>query len=123
MKSIEEITQFEKVQTQIKGLYNEIGILSKKNPNDAINKFKLKYINQSIKDANDILKNEKPYSDFDIFADEDMPSVSDVVIILEQYYSSLEKIRCANIKYEMGHWYWIINGKISEIETNSSTLK
>jgi hypothetical protein len=58
MKSEEEVIQFEKVQTQIKGLYNEIGILSKKNPNDAVNKFKLKFINQSLIEANDILKDK-----------------------------------------------------------------
>ena len=123
MKSEDEVIQFEKIQTQIKGLYNEVGILSKKNPNDAVNKFKLKFINQSLKEANDILKDKKPYSDFDVFSSDDMPSVSDVVMILEQYYSALEKIRCANIKMEWGHWYWIINGKLSDHKTNSSTLK
>jgi len=123
MKSEEEVIQFEKTQTQIKGLYNEIGILSKKNPNDAVNKFKLKFINQSIKEANNILGNKKPYSDFEVFNEDDAPSTSDVVMILEQYYSALEKIRCTNIKTEWGYWYWVINGKISNIKTNSSTIK
>ena len=122
MKSQEEVIQFEKIQTQIKGLYNEIGILSKKNPNDAVNGFKLKLINQSLKKANDILKDKKPYSDFDVFSDDDMPSVSDVVMILEQYYSALEKMRCANIQSQFGYWYWTINGKISNIETNKTTI-
>ncbi|MDR0438267.1 MAG: hypothetical protein LBH22_08220 [Bacteroidales bacterium] len=123
MKSEEEVIKFEKVQTQIKGLYNEIGILSKKNPNDAVNKFKLKFINQSLKEANDILKNKKPYSDFDVFNEDDTPSTSDVVMILEQYYSALEKMRCTNIKQkDYKTWVWIINGKQSNMETNSSTL-
>ncbi|MDR0438172.1 MAG: hypothetical protein LBH22_07730 [Bacteroidales bacterium] len=123
MKNEKEVIQFEKVQTQIKGLYSEIGILSKKNPNDAVNKFKLKLINQSLKEANDILKDKKPYSDFAVFNEDDAPTTSDVVMILEQYYSALEKIRCANIGQNWGHWYWRINGELSKHETRSSTLK
>ena len=122
MKNEEEVIQFEKTQTQIKGLYNEIGILSKKNPNDAVNKFKLKFINQSLKEANDLLENNKPYVDFDIFNEDDTPSTSDVVMILEQYCSALEKTRCSNIKPELGTWYWVINGVISKMKTNRSTL-
>jgi hypothetical protein len=122
MRNEQEVTQFEKIQTQVKGLYNEIGILSKKNPNDAVNKFKLKFINQSIKEANGLLGNKKPYSNFDVFDEDDAPSTSDVVMILEQYYSALEKIRCANIIRVGVRWYWVINKNRSDIETNSSTL-
>jgi hypothetical protein len=125
MESEQEVIQFEKIQTQIMGLYNEIGILSKKNPNDAVNKFKLKFINQSIKEANELLKKQKPYSGFDVFDEDDAPSTSDVVMILEQYCSALEKMRCANItkKDFTNNWFWLINGKESSIKTNSSTIK
>ncbi|MDR1653899.1 MAG: hypothetical protein LBS01_09715 [Prevotellaceae bacterium] len=125
MKTEAEVIQFEKVQTQIKGLYNEIGILSKKNPNDAVNKFKLKFINQSLTEANKILQDKKPYSDFNIFDVDDTPTTSDIVMILEQYYSALESIRCINItkKDYTNIWVWMINGKQSKIETNSSTIK
>ena len=44
----ENVIQFKKVLSQINGLYKEIGLLSKKNPNDAVNKFKLTSINQTI---------------------------------------------------------------------------
>ena len=33
----EEVDKFEKTQSQIDGLYKEIGILSKKSPNDIVN--------------------------------------------------------------------------------------
>lgn len=123
MKSQEEVILFEKIQTQIKGLYNEIGILSKKNPNDAVNKFKLNFINQSLNEANKLLADKKPYADFDSFDEDDTPTTSDVVMILEQYYAAMESMRCANIKNEWGTWYWIIGGEMSKIKTNSSTIK
>jgi hypothetical protein len=48
----EQIESFEKLHNQLFGMYEEISLLSKKNPNDAINKFKLKYINKLLIDSN-----------------------------------------------------------------------
>ncbi len=41
----EEISEFEQLQAQLQSLYIEVGTLSKKKPNDAVNEFKLKLIN------------------------------------------------------------------------------
>ena len=42
----ENIERFEKLHIQIKDIYEELSLLSKKSPDGAINKFKLKFINQ-----------------------------------------------------------------------------
>jgi len=42
------IEQFEKLHGQFEGLHKEVGMLSKKTPNDAINRFKLVFINKLI---------------------------------------------------------------------------
>ena len=114
----EEINQFEKTQSQINGLYNEIGLLSKKNPNDAVNKFKLKFINQTISESNELLGEEyKPYLDFDKFEEEELPTTSDVTMMLEQYLNCLEKLRSDNLEYSVGTYYWLVDGEISDIKT------
>ena len=41
-----DIDIFEKLSGQLISVYEEISLLSKKNPNDAINKFKLKFLNK-----------------------------------------------------------------------------
>lgn len=115
----ESIHQFEKTEGQLSGLYKEISLLSKKNPNDLINKFKLKFINQTLKESNDLLGDKyKPYATFEIFEEDNLPTTSDVTMILEQYLNCLEKLRCDNIKYEYGEYYWLIDNKISKIETH-----
>ena len=120
----EDVDLFGKVETQIIGLYKEIGLLSKKNPNDAVNKFKLRFINQSVSDANRLLTGSyKPYSDFEVFVEEDIPTASDVVMILEQYITALRKLQSDNTKsVEIeSDWgsvyqpYWVIDGKTSNI--------
>lgn len=113
-----QIALFESLDSQLKGLYNEMQTLAKKNPNNAVNKFKLGLINNLIKRTNVFLKEEqKPFSDFGEFSEAELPSNSDVLIILSQYLSCLEKIRADNITLVFMDWYWLINGKQSKVRT------
>ena len=115
----EEIDKFEKIFSQIEGLHKEIGILAKKTPNDAINKFKLKFINQILEEANGILVDSyKPLEGFEVFEIDEVPSNSDATFIFEQYLNCLEKLRGDNITQGVGRWYWIIDGEKSEIKTS-----
>lgn len=114
-----EVNKFEKIQSQIEGLYKEIGILSKKSPNDAINKFKLQFINQLLVEANIILTGVyKPLEGFDTFDESALPSNSDVTFIFEQYLNCLEKLRSDNImRTSINAWYWLVDGEESSIKT------
>ena len=121
----EEIVKFGKTKSQLSDWYKEIGVLSKKNPNDAVNKFKLNFVNQSLIDANELLGSRyKPYADFDVFREDEIPTTSDVVMILGLYMSALERLKNANIEIResqsewiLGHQpYWIIDGKVSDLE-------
>lgn len=114
----QEVDNFEKLQAQLEGLHNEISALSKKSQNDALNKFKLKFVNKIISDSNELLGNDyKPFSDFDTFDENDLPSNSDAAMMLTQYLSCFEKLRADNVKQEVGRWYWIVDGKKSDIKT------
>ena len=121
----EEIFTFEKVQSQLEGLYKEAGLLSKKSPNDAINKFKLKIINQLLVVSNSLLTGDyKPLDGFDTFEEDDLPTNSDVTIILEQYLNCLEKLRGDNVEYSDFDWRWLVSGSASShITTKPQKLK
>ncbi|MCK0085013.1 hypothetical protein K5I21_03775 [[Clostridium] symbiosum] len=117
---LENIEIFEKLYTQIKGIYSELCILSKKAPDGSINKFKLKFVNQIILIANQILGTEyAPFTDFELFDEDDMSTNSDVVFILSQYIKCLEKYKFDNIYRSTGHWYWRLEGSKEQIETSS----
>lgn len=114
----EEIFKFDKAQSQIDGFYKEIGILSKKNPNDLLNKFKLKFINQILVTANSLLTGDyKPLEGFDSFDEEELPSNSDVTMILEQYLNCLERLRGDHVTYHDFNWVWLVDGEPSEYVT------
>ncbi len=112
-----DIQNFEKVEAQLKSIYEEMDVLSKKKPDDAINDFKLDLVNRIIELCNKILKDNKPIKDFNKFESGKMPSNSDVVVVLSQYISCLDKVRSENINCLRGNWYWVINDKISNIRS------
>ena len=114
-----EIEIFSKIQSQIEELYNEVSILSKKSQNDALNEFKLSFVNTLLEEANRLL-NEKyqPFKNFKGFDKDKIPTNSDVVMVLSQYLACLENMRFDNIQSSLGDWYWIIDGKGSSIKTS-----
>lgn len=114
------IDKFEKTQAQLVGLHEEIGLLSKKKPNDGINEFKLMFVNSVLKEVNNLLGSKyKPFSDFEIFGPDSVPTNSDVMMILAQYLNCMEKLRSDNIKeHDYGGWAWTINKKTSDIKTS-----
>jgi hypothetical protein len=129
----EQIEALEKISGQIEGLHRELTALARKSPNDAVNKFKLKFLNGALSDANAVLGDVyRPLEGFERFDDDDLPSNSDVTFILAQYLEELERLRADNIKIEMGKWVYKLSGsekirtappkKISEKKNNGSSL-
>jgi len=106
-----DVDHFNKLSGQLTGLYEEMSLLSKKSPNDAVNKFKLKFINRQIAECNDFLSDRyRPFDDFDQFSEDDVPQNSDIVFILSQYMQCLEKLRADNVVVRNGGWYWHVEG-------------
>ncbi|MCK4252731.1 hypothetical protein KAX97_14885 [candidate division WOR-3 bacterium] len=114
-----ELNVFTKIYAQTEALHSEIGLLSRKNPNDGVSKFKLQFINRALREANSILTDEqKPFADFSEFDEDSIPTTSDVTLILAQYLGCLEEIRCANIQTDYNkNWFWKTDGGGSKIPT------
>ena len=113
-----DIDTFEKLSGQLQGIYEEISTLSKKNPNDAVNTFKLRFINKLIVESNVFLSLKyRPFEDFDRFDEDNMPQNSDVVFILSQYLQCFEKFRSDNIQETFGEWYWKVDEKSASKKT------
>ncbi len=110
-----DVEEFEKLFGQLQGFYEELSILSKKAPNDAVNIFKLKFINKILKTSNNFLgKNYCPFDDFTEFDTDAVPQNSDMVFVLSQYLQSFENFRAGHVKPKYGGWYWIIEPEKGE---------
>ena len=67
----------------------EFGLLSKKKSDGQLNKMKIKMVNRVLEPLNELLKNEPSHKFLDILSEVDMPTNSDVVLIISQYEKAL----------------------------------
>lgn len=119
-----DVDIFEKLSGQLLSVYEELSLLSKKSPNDAVNKFKLKFVNKLINDANIYLGDKyRPFDDFDNFDEDDVPQNSDLVFILSQYIQCFEKMRSDNVVQVMGSWYWHVEGEEDDSTDENGMIK
>ncbi|MCH9050903.1 MAG: hypothetical protein IIA72_07465 [Proteobacteria bacterium] len=117
MKTREDVEALERLIGQLQGLHNEISQLAKKAPNDAVNTFKLKLTNKVIETGNTVLsEGYRPFVEFEEFDVDDVPTNSDVTLILSQYMEQAERYRSDNIKNERRVWVYVLGGKASDIK-------
>jgi hypothetical protein len=75
---------------QIQRFYDEVSVLSKSKPDNPLNAFKLRFINDKLAEANDVLVGDyQPLKGFTVFDDANLPTNSDVVMVLSQYLTRL----------------------------------
>lgn len=118
MKNRMEVEKLEKLVGQLQGLHSEITVLAKKSPSDAVNKFKINLINRVIEAANEVLGSSYiPFDDFVGFDVDDVPSTSDVALVLAQYMEETERYRSDNIQRKHGEWVYLIDGEPSDIRS------
>lgn len=77
----------------IKSMYSEFKEISKKKPESAVSKNKIKIANRLLERLRIILADEDTIEFLDILDEDDVPQVSDVTLILSQYVASLEAFR------------------------------
>ena len=117
MKSRSDVENLEKVTRQLTSMHSEVTSLAKKSPNDAINLFKLNLINKVLQLGNEILGNKYvPFPDFETFNSDDLPSNSDVAMVLGQYLEEAERYRSDNLVFDRGSWFYIVNKKKSDMK-------
>ena len=122
MKSEDEGKILEKLIGQLKAHHSELTQLGKKSPSDAVNTFKLQFINKTLSLAQDVLGKEYlPFEDFLAFNSDDVPSTSDATMILAQYLEAAERYRSDNVAQEYGKYYYIIDGETSTVRSAPPT--
>lgn len=94
MKKAQEFEDFEKNERQLHVFYKEISALSKKSPNDGVNKFKLALINKCIAELNGAIGN--PLDGFVVFEESLLPTNSDAALVLNQYVAAVHAFRVDN---------------------------
>lgn len=111
MKTTKDVENLEKLIGQLQGLHSEISQLAKKSPNDGLNVFKLKLVNKVLQSGNEVLAGRYiPFDDFRQFEESDLPTNSDVTMILAQYMEQAERFRSDQMISHDFEWRYLVNG-------------
>lgn len=103
----QDMEETRSVIAKLDGLYGEITAAVRRRADAPVTKFQLKLINSVVSEANAVLGNRKPLSEFTEFEEDDIPTASDVSMVIAQYVEIFETIRCENIEtMGSGRWFW-----------------
>lgn len=89
-KDIEDYSLLKDMLTAQK---REFDLLSNKKSDGPLNKMKIKMVNRVLEPLNELLKNEPSYKFLDILNEDDMPTNSDVVLIISQYEKAMDNFK------------------------------
>lgn len=87
------IEDYSLLKDMLKSQRKEFDLLSKKKPDDHLNKIKIKMVNRVLEPLNEILKHESSHKFLDILEEDDMPTNSDVVLIISQYETAISEFK------------------------------
>jgi hypothetical protein len=108
-------------------ILNEVRELSRKKPDATLSKNKVKLINNVLSDLMSILKGEPEEKYLQILEDDDLPQVSDALMMMVQFDAALSSFRERYRKYiksgqYTGDHYWITKELLEEWETEEAEL-
>lgn len=84
------VDQYELLNPLLTGIYMEMQELSKKKPDSPLNTFKVNAINRILEPIKDMLKRENTQAFLDVLDIDEMPTNSDVVLVLNQYMNAMK---------------------------------
>ncbi len=92
----QNVKDYNFLKDMLKSQKIEFDLLSKKKADTQLNPLKTKMMNRVLVPLKELFKNEESFAFLDILSEDDMPSNSDVVLIISQYETAIKKF---SLKY------------------------
>lgn len=91
-----DVDKYDELRSKLVSVRDDIALLSAKKPHDQLNSFKLKFINNLLAQVNELIGDFRPEEDFNEFDNVELPSNSDVLMILNLYLAGMTRFKEAN---------------------------
>ncbi|EAT6620999.1 hypothetical protein E4Y45_13450 [Salmonella enterica] len=92
----------------LKAMYFEFKEISKKKPDSAISKGKIKIVNRLLEKVKTVLEDEESIIFLDLLDEDDVPQASDVTLILSQYVAAMGAFREKHYGWDGSTHDWFI---------------
>lgn len=104
----EKVQNYDTTMPLLEAMYSEFKELSKKKPDAAVSKSKIKIANRLLEKVRTVLENSNSMEFLDLLDEDDVPQVSDVTLILSQYVASMEAFNKRHYGYYEHKHQWLI---------------
>ncbi len=95
----------------------EFDLLSKKKADGQLNPMKIKMANRALEPLKEIFKHEESYKFLDTLNEDEMPTYSDVVLIISQYETAIEEFKskyCITDQYKRDEYGYLTKRWITQ---------
>ncbi len=96
------IKDYELLKDMLHSQKKEFDLLSRKRSNEQLNSMKVKMANRVLKPLKELFKNEESHKFLDTLNEDELPTNSDVVLIISQYETAIGEFR--NRYYDNYNW-------------------
>ncbi|MEW8033370.1 MAG: hypothetical protein AB2765_00115 [Candidatus Thiodiazotropha endolucinida] len=93
----------------LQAMYTEFKELSKKKPDSAVSKSKIKIVNRLLERVKTVLTDEESIEFLDMLDEDDVPQASDVTLILSQYVAAMDAFHGKHYGWDGSTHTWFIN--------------
>ena len=104
----EKASIYETTMPLLNAMYSEFKELSKKKPDAAVSKSKIKITNRLLERVRMALADSSSLEFLDLLDEDDIPQISDVTLILSQYVASMEAFKERHYGYYNSELQWVI---------------
>ena len=104
----EKVKNHETTMPLLEAMFSEFKELSKKKPDAAVSKSKIKIANRLLEKVRTVLEDSTSIEFLDLLDEDDVPQVSDVTLILSQYVASMEAFKKRHYGYYENKYQWLI---------------
>lgn len=105
----EKVEIYKTTMPLLNAMYTEFKELSKKKPDSAVSKGKIKITNRLLEKVRTVLEDSGSIDFLDLLDEDEVPQVSDVTLILSQYVASMDAFKKRHYGYYQGQHQWVIN--------------
>jgi hypothetical protein len=92
----------------LEAMYVEFKEISKKKPDSAVSKSKIKIANRLLEKVRTVLSDEESISFLDLLDEDDVPQASDVTLILSQYVAAMKAFHVKYYGWDGSNNTWFI---------------
>jgi len=104
----EQALIYETTMPLLESMYLEFKGLSKKKPDSAVSKSKIKITNRLLEKIRQVLQDSDSIDFLDLLDEDDVPQVSDVTLILSQYEASMKAFYKKHYGWDGTTHHWFI---------------